>query len=256
MLAPCLTLYEQISLPVAGLCTVTFFPVTFFSYLPTVSFFSCHFIHTATQMNCYLFPVSFFPLVHCYFLSCYFFPTWNCYFLSCFFFPTCALLLFFLLLFFLLLFSYMKLLLSFLFLFFPLVHCYFFSCYFFSCYFFPTWNCYFLSYFFFSHLCTVTFFPVTFFPVTFFLHETVTFFPVSFFPTCALLPFFLLLSFRAPNKITNTLKTTFLNAILRMKSVVLWFVFHWSWFLRVQLPLIDSLSIGSCNVTIPELMMV
>ena len=67
--------------------------------------FSCHFIHTATQMNLPFFLFLFFPLVHCYFLSCYFFsylstvtffpvtffpvtffPTWNCYFLSCYLF--------------------------------------------------------------------------------------------------------------------------------------------------------------------------
>ena len=55
-------------------------------------FFSCHFIHTDTQMNCYFlscyffsylstvtfFPVTFFPVT--------FFPTWNCYFLSCYLF--------------------------------------------------------------------------------------------------------------------------------------------------------------------------
>ena len=132
MLAPCLALYEQISLPVAGLCTVTFFPVTFFPNCP-LFLFSCHFIHTATQMNCYLFSCFFFfPLVHCYFLSCNFFsylkqllsflflifPLVHYYFLSCYFF------------------SYLKLLFSFLFRFFPLVHCYFLSCYFFSCYFF------------------------------------------------------------------------------------------------------------------------
>ena len=65
----------------------------FFSYLPTVSFFSCHFIHTATKMNCYLF--------------------------SCFFFPTCPLLFSFLLLF-----SYLSTVT-----FFPVT---FFACYFFS----------------------------------------------------------------------------------------------------------------------------
>ena len=63
----------------------------FFSYLPTVSFISCHFIHTATQMNCYLFScfffshlstVTFFPVT---FFPVTFFPTWNCYFLSCYF---------------------------------------------------------------------------------------------------------------------------------------------------------------------------
>ena len=72
-------------------------------------FFSCHFIHTATQMNCYLFScfffshlssvtfflLRFFLLVHCYFLSCYFF--------SCYFFSYLKLLLSFLLPFFLLL---------------------------------------------------------------------------------------------------------------------------------------------------------
>ena len=77
-----------------------------FFYLPTVSFFSCHFIHTAAQMNCYLFSCFFFPHLP----TVTFFPVT--------FFPTCSLLLSFLLLFFL------------------LVHCYFLSCYFFSCYFF------------------------------------------------------------------------------------------------------------------------
>ena len=98
--------------------TITYFPNTciltcplllsfllLFFLLAHCFFFSYHFIHTATQINCYFFPVSFFPLVHCYFLSCYFFsylstvtffpvtffpvtffPTWNCYFLSCYLF--------------------------------------------------------------------------------------------------------------------------------------------------------------------------
>ena len=170
MLAHCLALYEQISLPVAGLCTVTFFPVTFFSYLPTISFsllllsycypdwingtityfpntciliwplllsflllffllahcffFSCQFIHTATQMNCYLFSCFFFPhLSTVTFFPVTFFLPETVTFFPVSFFPTCPLLLSFLLLFFLLLF------------------------------FLPE---------------TVTFFPVTFFPVTFF----------------------------------------------------------------------------------------
>ena len=42
------------------------------------------------------------------------------------------------------------------------------------------------------------------------------------------------------NQIANTLKTAFLDVIFRIKSIVLWFVFHWSWFLGIQLPLIDS----------------
>ena len=151
MLAPCLALYEQISLPVAGLCTVTFFPVTFFPTCPLFLFFLSLYSYCYPNELLPFFLFLFFPLVHCYFLSCYFFsymklllsflflifPLVHCYFLSCY------------------LFSYLKLLLSFLFLFFPLVHCYFLSCYFFSCYFF------FLPE-------TVTFFPVTFFPVTFF----------------------------------------------------------------------------------------
>ena len=137
---------------------------------------------------------------HCYFLSCYFFsylptvsfsllllsycyPDWingtityfpNTCILTCplllsflfLFFPTCPLFLFFLSLY-----SYCypnELLLSF-----PLVHCYFLSCYFFSylsvhCYFL---SCYFFSCYFFSYLKLL----------------------LSF-----LLPFFLLLSFRAP----------------------------------------------------------
>ena len=98
--------------------TITYFPNTCILTCPLLLsflllfflfahcfFFSCHFIHTATQMNCYLFscfffshlstvtffPITFFLLVHCYFLSCYFFPvtffpTWNCYFLSCYLF--------------------------------------------------------------------------------------------------------------------------------------------------------------------------
>ena len=34
-----------------------------------------------------------------------------------------------------------------------------------------------------------------------------------------------------------------------MKSVLFRFAFHWSWFLMAMLPLIDSLNIGSYNVT-------
>ena len=105
MLAPCLALYEQISLPVAGLCTVTFFPVTFFPTCPLFLFFLSLYSYCYPNELLPFFLFLFFPLVHCYFLSCYFF-------------------------------SYLKLLLSFLFLIFPLVHCYFLSCYFFSCYFF------------------------------------------------------------------------------------------------------------------------
>ena len=127
MLAPSLAYWEQISLPVAGLCIVIFFPVTFSPTCP-LFLFSCHFIHTATQMNCYLFLVSFFPtcpLLLSFLLLCFLsetvnfvpdtlFPTWNCYVLSCFFFPICPLLLSFLLLFSCYFFSYLKLLLSFL----------------------------------------------------------------------------------------------------------------------------------------------
>ena len=65
----------------------------------------------------------------------------------------------------------------------------FFSCYLFSCYFFPGQNCYFfpvsLSPYRLLHIFLLLFFPVIFLP------KTVTFF---------LLPFFLLLSFRAPMK--------------------------------------------------------
>ena len=120
-------------MPVFLLAHCYFLSCYFFSYLPTF-FFSCHFIHTATQMNCNLFPVSFFPtcplllsflllfflLAHCFFFSRHFIHTatqMNCYLFSCFFFshlptvtffpvtffPTCPLLLSFLLLFFLLL---------------------------------------------------------------------------------------------------------------------------------------------------------
>ena len=75
------------------------------------------------------------------------------------------------------------LLLSFLLLFFLLAHCFFFPVTLFIL--LPKW--------------TVTFFPVSFFPHL----STVTFIPVTFFPTCPLLlsfllPFYLLLSFRAP----------------------------------------------------------
>ena len=101
MLAPCLALYEQISLPVAGLCTVTFLPVTFFPTCPLFLFFLSLYSYCYPNELLPFFLFLFFPLVHCHFLSCYFF-------------------------------SYLKLLLSFLFLFFPLVHCYFLSCYFFS----------------------------------------------------------------------------------------------------------------------------
>ena len=117
MLAPCLALYEQISLPVAGLCTVTFFPVTFFPTCP-LFLFSCHFIHTATQMNCYLFSCFFFShLSTVTFFPVTFFPTWNCYFLSCFFF------------------SHLSTVTFFPVTFFPTWNCYFLSCYLFSCYF-------------------------------------------------------------------------------------------------------------------------
>ena len=104
--------------------TITYFPNTciltcplllsfllLFSYLPTVSFFSWHFIHTATLIDwikwtvtffsCFFFStcplllsplllfshlstVTFFPVT---FFPVTFFPTWNCYFLSCHLFP-------------------------------------------------------------------------------------------------------------------------------------------------------------------------
>ena len=64
--------------------------------------------------------------------------------------------------------------------------------------FFPTWNCYFLSCFFFSHLSTVTFFPVTFFSCYIFSYLKLL---LSF-----LLPFFLLLSFRAPPTILRAVR--------------------------------------------------
>ena len=127
MLAPCLALYEQISLPVAGLCTVTFFPVTFYPTCPLFLFFLSLYSYCYPNELFPFFLFLFFPLVHCYYLSCYFF-------------------------------SYLKLLLSFLFLFFPLVHCYFLSCYFFFLllFFLPETVTFF----------PVTFFPVTFFPCT------------------------------------------------------------------------------------------
>ena len=104
MLAPYLALYEQISLPVAGLCTVTFFPVTFFPSCPCF-FFTCHFIHTATQMNGYLFSCFFFShLSTVTFFPVTFFLPESVTFFPVSFFPTCPLLLSFLLLFFLLLF--------------------------------------------------------------------------------------------------------------------------------------------------------
>ena len=113
MLAPCLALYEQISLPVAGLCTVTFFPtcplfhffLSLYSYCypnELLPFFLFLFSHLSTVT---FFPVTFFRTWNCYFLSCFFFshlstvtffpvtffpvtffPTWNCYFLSCYLF--------------------------------------------------------------------------------------------------------------------------------------------------------------------------
>ena len=102
------------------------------------------------------------------------------------------------------------------------VHCYFLSCYFFS--YLPTVSFFPVTLFILLPKWTVTFFPVSFFPtcplllsflLLFFLPETVTFFPVSYFPTCPLLlsflllsfllPFFLLLSFRAPSKIWGPL---------------------------------------------------
>ena len=76
MLAPCLALYEQISLPLAGLCTVTFFPVTFFPTCP-LFLFPCYFFPTATLIEStellLIFLIPAFLLGHCYFLSCYFF---------------------------------------------------------------------------------------------------------------------------------------------------------------------------------------
>ena len=70
---------------------VTFFPVTFYPKLPTVSFFLSLYSYCYPNELLPFFPVSFSPLVHCYllscyFFSCYFFPTWNCYFLSCYLF--------------------------------------------------------------------------------------------------------------------------------------------------------------------------
>ena len=109
------------------------------------------------------------------------------------FFPTCPLLLSFLSLY-----SYCypnELLLSFLLLFFLLAHCYFLSCY--SIHTATPKNCYFLSCYFFSYLPTVTFFPVTLFIQL--PQRTVTFFPVTFFPTCPLLLSFLLLFFLLVN---------------------------------------------------------
>ena len=76
-------------IPVFLLAHCYFLSCYFFSYLPIFSFFSCHFIHTATQMNCYLFSCFFFSHLS----TVTFFPDT--------FFPTCPLLLPFLLLFFL-----------------------------------------------------------------------------------------------------------------------------------------------------------
>ena len=167
MLAPCLAMYEQISLPVTGLCTVTFFPVTFFPTCP-LFLFPCYFFSTATLIEStelllvFLIPV--FLLGHCCFLSCYFFS----YLPTVSFFPS------------LYLYCYPNELLPFfLFLFFPHLCPLLLS---------------FLLPFFLPE--TVTFFPVSFFPtcplllsflllfflLLFFLPETVTFFPVTFFP--------------------------------------------------------------------------
>ena len=194
---PFLTHWGQVTLKcISNLCPLLLSFLLLFFPLAHCYFLSCHFIHTATQMNCY-------------FLSCYFFsylptvtffpvtlfillPKWTVTFFPVTFFPTCPLLLSFLLLY-----SYCypnELLLSFLLLFFLLAHCYFLSCY--STHTATPKNCYFLSCYYFSYLPTVTFFPVTFFPtcqvllsllllfflLLFFLPETVTFFPVTFFP--------------------------------------------------------------------------
>ena len=145
-----------------------------------------------------------------------FFPTCPLFLFPCYFFPTATLI------------ESMELLLIFLIPVFLLGHCYFLSCYFFS--YLPTVSFFPVTLFILLPKWTVTFFPVSFFPtcplllsflLLFFLPETVTFFPVSFFPTCPLLlsflllfscyffsylklllsfllPFFLLLSFRAP----------------------------------------------------------
>ena len=82
------------------------FSVTFFPTCP-LFLFSCHFIHTATQMNSCVtfFPVSFFPTCPLLlsFLLLFFLPETVTFFPVSFF-PTCPLLLSFLLLFFLLLF--------------------------------------------------------------------------------------------------------------------------------------------------------
>ena len=173
--------------------TITYFPNTciltcplllsfllLFFLLAHCFFFSCHFIHTATQMNCYFlscyffshvstvtfFPVTFFPVT--------FFPTCPLFLFPYYFFPTATLI------------ESTELSLIFLIPVFLLAHCYFLSCYFFS------------------YLPTVSFFPVTLFILL--PKWTVTFFPVTFFPTCPLLlsfllPFFLLLSFRAPGEL-------------------------------------------------------
>ena len=80
--------------------TITYFPNTciltwplllsfllLFFLLAHCFFSSCHFIHTATQMNCYLFTRFFSPYLSTVtFFPVTFFPTWNCYFLSCYLF--------------------------------------------------------------------------------------------------------------------------------------------------------------------------
>ena len=122
MLAPCLALYEQISLPVAGLCTVTFFPVTFFPTCPLFHFFLSLYSYCYPNellpfflfLFSHLSTVTFFPVT--------FFRTWNCYFLSCFFFSHLSTVTFFPVTFFPVTF-------------FPTWNCYFLSCYLFSCYF-------------------------------------------------------------------------------------------------------------------------
>ena len=110
--------------------TITYFPNTCILTCPLLVsfllaccfFFSCHFIHTATQMNlpfsCFFFPTC--PLLLSFLLL--FFPTWNCYFLSCFFFSHLSTVTFFPVTFFPVTF-------------FPTWNCYFLSCYLFSCYF-------------------------------------------------------------------------------------------------------------------------
>ena len=179
---PFLTHWGQVTLKcISNLCPLLLSFLLLFFPLAHCYFLSCHFIHTATQMNwyflsCYLFSylptvtffpvtlfillpkwtVTFFPVTFFSYLpTVTFFPVTlfiqvpqrTVTFFPVTFFPTCPLLLSFLLLFFL------------------LVNCYFLSCYFFSCYFF-------------SYLKLL----------------------LSF-----LLPFFLLLSFRAPVVLTENI---------------------------------------------------